>query len=145
MKKINITFPQFIIASIVLLSISLFSCVKLINLVSENIANMQENEVIIEEMVENKTEGSQIEEVSVEKKEKTIDELVAEVEQGLAGDGDQRREYLGDKYDEVMNIINERYKTAKVSSTTSRSSTTEVIGSKAEYQNYAHTRVLEYG
>lgn len=84
------------------------------------------------------------EEPKEEVKEKTIEELVNDVETGKAGNGQDRVNYLGDKYDEVMKIINERYKEEpkKQDNTKAQVATS---GDKATYQQYAHSQFEKYG
>lgn len=78
-----------------------------------------------------------------ESHEDIIARLVADVESGKAGNGDARKEYLGEYYSEVQSIINTKYKD------TSTKKRGEVIkatsGNKQVYQDYAHTLLLEYG
>src|SRR5699024_1487278 len=45
-----------------------------------------------------------------------IEKLVQDVETGKAGNGEARKEYLGEYYEEVQGIINEKYK--NISNTT---------------------------
>ena len=93
---------------------------------------------------------SQINEIEV-KEEVTIEQLVSDVNSGKAGNGDARREYLGDKYDEVQAIVDKQYEEKKKKTTTSRSGSTTknteraVSGSKAEYQDYAYELVIAMG
>lgn len=112
---------------------------------------------------EEKEEEPQVETVEVKEEEvieqveeeKTIDELVEEVEKGIAGNGEARKEYLGDKYDEVMAIINERYKIQKQESTNVQSAAaastntttiaTNTSATKQEYQQYAYSLFGNYG
>jgi len=85
--------------------------------------------------------------------EKTIDQLVEEVEKGIAGNGEERKAYLGDKYDEVMVIINERYKTQEteqVQASVQTNSATSTIATNTsatvqEYQQYAYSLFGNYG
>lgn len=69
-----------------------------------------------------------------------IEKLVQDVETGKAGDGEARKEYLGEYYEEVQGIINEKYK--NISNTTISVATT---GDKATYQAYAYELVIGYG
>lgn len=101
------------------------------------------------------TEDTEEEVIEQVEEEKTIDELVEEVEKGIAGNGEARKEYLGDKYDEVMAIINERYKTQKQESTSVQSAAaastntttiaTNTSATKQEYQQYAYSLFGNYG
>lgn len=73
---------------------------------------------------------------------KTIDELVNDVETGKAGNGQDRINYLGDKYDEVMEIINEKYKEEEKQKVKAVMATS---GDKATYQQYARDQFDRYG
>jgi len=137
---------KFIIAVLTLLLILSIFCFCLTKLFYQKVVEIKTNEIIsyidneiIEEDIKNE----------IEEEEKTIEQLVEEVELGLAGNGEARVEYLGDKYDEVMKIINEKYAAKKSTSSTNRASkektTITVTGSKAEYQQYAHDEVINRG
>lgn len=114
---------------------------------SSEINTKQVEEVVVAE--NNKEEVK--EEEPKETHEEKIARLVAEVESGKAGNGDARKEYLGEDYKEVQEIINKKYppETKKETKTTSKQSTSVTkssTGSKAEYQAYAHDLVINtYG
>ena len=76
--------------------------------------------------------------------EDIINRLVHDVDTGKAGNGDARKEYLGEYYDEVQKIVNEKYK-EETKAVYKDSSAPKVTGSKAEYQAYAHELVISYG
>lgn len=81
-------------------------------------------------------------EIAIE--EKSIDELVRDVETGKAGNGEDRVKYLGDKYSEVQKIINEKYKN-KVATSKEVIQQRATSGNKAELQNYAYELVIAMG
>lgn len=110
--------------------------------IPESVSAMSENVVL--ESGELPSQVSYIEETPIE--EVSIDQLVADVESGKAGDGDDRKEYLGEHYDKVQAIINERYPVAKtVVSSRGGNYTRATSGSKAEYQSYAYDLVIAMG
>lgn len=136
---------RFSFAILTLLLILCFSCIMLTKSFYKKAGEIKTNEIVSyidNEIIEEENTKNEIEE------EKTIEQLVEEVEQGLAGNGEARVEYLGDKYDEVMKIINDKYATKSVQ-TTNRASeevtTITATGSKAEYQQYAHDEVINRG
>lgn len=76
----------------------------------------------------------------------SIEQLVLDVESGKAGNGKARKEYLGEYYDEVQLIIDEKYKKKETSKNTSLGNTQRATtGSKAEYQAYAYDLVIAMG
>ena len=139
---------KFIIAVLTLLLILSIFCFYLTKLFYQKVIEIKTNEIISyidnNEIIEEDTK-----EETEEEEEKTIEQLVEEVELGLAGNGEARVEYLGDKYDEVMKIINEKYAVKKSTSSANRASkekiTIAATGSKAEYQQYAHDEVINRG
>lgn len=97
----------------------------------------------ITKMNEDIKETEEVEEI---KPEKTIDELVHDVDTGVAGNGDARKEYLGDKYDEVMKIINEKYsKPVEVKVSNTNTPSTSNVQPSSDYQSYAHDKLIERG
>lgn len=93
------------------------------------------------------SQSNNLEEIIQE--EVSIEQLVADVNSGKAGNGDARREYLGDKYDEVQAIIEKQYERKIVvtsrSGSTTKNTEKATSGSKAEYQNYAYELVIAMG
>lgn len=80
--------------------------------------------------------------------EVSIEQLVSDVNSGKAGNGDARREYLGDKYDEVQAIIEKQYEKKVVTSKSGsvvKNTERATSGSKAEYQDYAYGLVIAMG
>ncbi len=73
----------------------------------------------------------------------SIDQLVADVESGKAGNGEERVIYLGEYYEEVQAIINQKYKDKPKTVNSDYTRTTS--GSKGEYQNYAYDLVITMG
>ena len=156
---------RFSFAVLILLFTICFSCISLARSFYIKVKDLKTNEIILENIIDNQiNEIDNIEEIIENndiKEEKTIEQLVAEVEQGLAGDGDARIEYLGDKYDEVMKIINEKYPPEEPAPTPvinnqsqekepeeeEEEEVTVVIegGSKADYQEYAYDQVINHG
>lgn len=125
-----------IIVLIVLGGIRIFGTSK-VELSSElNTTQVEEVVINSESVKEEKQEEPK------ESHEEKIARLVADVESGKAGNGDARKEYLGEDYDEVQKIINQKYPAeTKKKATTSKKSTSvskSATGSKAEYQSYAH-------
>lgn len=78
--------------------------------------------------------------VTEESHEEKIARLVKDVESGKAGNGKARVEYLGEDFDEVQKIINEKY--PKVQSSSSQNVPIATTGAKTEYQAYARDLVL---
>lgn len=76
----------------------------------------------------------------VESHEEKIQRLVNDVETGKAGNGQDRKDYLGEDYDEVQSIIEKIYKDKKPKS--SNKVTKATSGNKAVYQNYAYDLVI---
>lgn len=90
-----------------------------------------------------------VEVIEVEEPEETheqiIERLVADVESGTAGNGEQRKEYLGEYYDEVQSIIETKYKEEKKAKLTGKA-VKATSGNKATYQQYAYDLVInKYG
>ena len=75
----------------------------------------------------------------------SIEQLVADVDSGKAGNGDARREYLGKYYDEVQSIINNKYKNITNESEKKQNSIRSVSGAKSDYQTYAYELVKKNG
>jgi len=75
----------------------------------------------------------------------SIEQLVADVDSGKAGNGDDRKKYLGTYYDEVQSIINNKYKTIKNNTYKKQDSVVAVSGDKADYQKYAYDLVKSKG
>lgn len=132
----NCTVRLSIIVLVVTITLNCFSISK-----AEMTPNVSKSDTIIDIVQSPSFEASiskPIEEPK-ESHEEIIERLVKDVETGKAGNGDKRKEYLGEYYKEVQSIIDEMYKnkpskTVKVSKATS--------GDKATYQSYAYDLVI---
>lgn len=91
-----------------------------------------ENNVIEVAMVEQKTTFN-------------IEQLVADVNSGKAGNGNDRKIYLGEHYNEVQAIINEQYNDQIIESTNETVVNNTILGTKQDYQNYAHELCISMG
>lgn len=111
-----------------------------------SILNVDQVDQLVVTEVKEDTEENEPQETHEDK----IARLVADVESGKAGNGDARKIYLGEDYDEVQSIINKKYpsepKQTNSKKSTSKSVTKSATGSKAEYQAYAYDLVINvYG
>ena len=102
-------------------------------------------EIVMADADELPSTDSLIETPPVEIKEVSIDQLVADVESGKAGNGKDRIKYLGEYYEEVQAIINRKYQTTHVLTSRGGTISRATSGNKYEYQSYAHTLVIEKG
>lgn len=120
----------FIICSVMLIGI---------NIKNESSSNMETVEVSSINNIEPIITEQVIEPISIE-------QLVADVESGKAGNAENRIAYLGDRYNEVQSIINKKYKTIEPSVTTRSSDISrESNNSSNNYQSYAHDLVIDSG
>ena len=88
-----------------------------------------------------------IEEKSIVDREKIIQNFVKDVDTGKAGNGNDRKKYLGEYYDEVQKIISNKYKTKKKTKYINHTpqNTTLYYYNKNELQNYAYKLVIFKG
>ncbi len=81
---------------------------------------------------------------NLEKSQVSINQLVADVNSGKAGNGEDRKKYLGKYYSEVQSIINKQYSSIK--NISKKENTIKAVsGSKSEYQDYAYNLVIAMG
>lgn len=114
------------------------------NVYTDNLTQTTEVVEVIE------TDKVETEEIIIEEPTETHEEIIArlvhDVDTGKAGNGEARKEYLGEYYSEVQKIINEKYKTVNTAKKSTSSNQSTSSQSKSELQSYAHDLVINtYG
>lgn len=130
------------------MSTNLYNKKLVIPLSNDYIVSLPANSSNISDIIEEISEPNVVEE-SKESHEDIIKRLVHDVDTGKAGNGQDRRDYLGEYYDEVQKIIDEKYKSipkqVKKSTSSSNTSQSNVSQSVSELQSYAHNLLVEKG
>lgn len=140
-KKVIRKIWQESIATLTILSAILIICGNNGNSNHESILVMNNNQISEVDELPSSINEETIKTEAPIKTEPNIDQLVEDVNSGKAGNGDARREYLGEYYDEVQSIIDEQYKNKEIKTVHKQSKT----GSKSEYQDYAYELCMSNG